>query len=163
MPNEQLTTESTVYVIYIAAPAEKVWAALTTSEFTRRYFFGRSVESDWKQGSPWLLRMPDGRVDVKGEVRESDTPRKLVLSWKVDWLEEMRHLPEAIVTYEIEPAGDGVVRLTMTEAHPTPIPAHLLEGGRKGWPMILSGLKSVLETGKPLTLAIPQPSKEPKP
>jgi uncharacterized protein YndB with AHSA1/START domain len=138
---------------------EKLWAALTSSEFTRHYFFNRTVESDWKKGSPWILRMPDGRVDVKGEVRESDPPRKLVVTWNVDWIAEK--LPEAIVSYEIEPVGGGVVRLTMTEAHPTSIPAHLLEGGRKGWPMILCGLKSLLETGKPLNIPVPQPPKEP--
>jgi uncharacterized protein YndB with AHSA1/START domain len=153
----ELTTESTVYVIYMAAAPEKVWAALTSSEFTTKYFFGRSVESDWKQGSPWILRMPDGRVDVKGEVRASDPPHKLVVTWNVDWLEPK--LPECIVSYEIEPVGENLVRLTMTEAHPTPIPAHLLEGGRKGWPMILSGLKSLLETGRALAIPVPQPPK----
>ena len=155
-----LTTEDTVYVTYIATTPEKVWATLTSSEFTRQYFFGRSVESDWKKGSPWTLRMTDGRIDVKGEVRESDPPRKLVLSWTVDWNEELRKLPEAVVSYEIEPIAEGVVRLTMTEAHPTPIPASLLEGGRRGWPMILSGLKSLLETGKPLDIPVPQPPKQ---
>ena len=66
------------------------------------------------------------------------------------------------MSYEIEPLGGGVVRLTMTEAHPTPIPAYLLEGGRQGWPMILSALKSLLETGKPLNIPVPQPPKEPR-
>ena len=155
----EMTTESTVYVTYIATTPEKLWAALTASEFTRQYFFNRTVESDWNKGSPWILRMPDGRVDVKGEVRESDPPRKLVVTWNVDWIAEK--LPEAIVSYEIEPVGGGVVRLTMTEAHPTSIPAHLLEGGRKGWPMILCGIKSLLETGKPLNIPVPQPPKEP--
>jgi uncharacterized protein YndB with AHSA1/START domain len=131
---------------------------LTSSEFTTRYFFGRTVESDWKTGSPWLLRMPNGRVDVKGEARDSDPPRKLVVSWNIDWGAEK--LPEAVVSYEIETVDGGVVRLTMTELHPTPIPAALLEGGRKGWPMILSGLKSLLETGKPLGIPVPQPPKE---
>ncbi len=152
----ELTTESTVYVIYIAATPEKVWAALTLSSFTTQYFFGRSVESDWRTGSQWILRMPDGRVDVRGEIRESDPPRKLAVSWNVDWLESK--LPECLVTYEIEPVGHDLVRLTMTEAHPMPVPAHLLEGGRKGWPMILSGLKSLLETGRPLNIPVPQPS-----
>jgi uncharacterized protein YndB with AHSA1/START domain len=156
----EMTTESTVYVTYIATTPEKLWAALTSSEFTRQYFFNRTVESDWSVGSPWILRMPDGRVDVKGEVRESDPPRKLVVTWNVDWIVEK--LPEAVVSYEIEPVGGGVVRLTMTEAHPTPIPAYLLEGGRRGWPMILSGLKSLLETGKPLNIPVPQPPKEPR-
>jgi uncharacterized protein YndB with AHSA1/START domain len=155
----ELTTQSTVYVTYIATTPEKLWAALTSSEFTRQYFFNRTVESDWNKGSPWILRMPDGRVDVKGEVRESEPPRKLVVSWNVDWAPEK--LPEAVVSYEIEPLGGGVVRLTMTEAHPTPIPATLLEGGRKGWPLILSALKSLLETGKPLNIPVPQPPKEP--
>ena len=156
----ELTSESTIYVTYIAAAPEKVWAALTSSEFTRQYFFVRTVESDWKQGLPWLLRRPDGAIDVKGEVLESDPPRKLVVSWNVDGNEYMRALPAAVVTYEIEPVGDAVIRLTMTEAHPTPIPAYLLEGGRRGWPMIFSGLKSLLETGKPLNIPTPQPPKE---
>jgi uncharacterized protein YndB with AHSA1/START domain len=156
----ELTTESTVYVTYIATTPEKLWAALTSSAFTRQYFFSRSVESDWTTGSPWILRMPDGRVDVTGEVSESDKPRKLAVSWNVARAPEK--LPEAVVSYEIEPVGDGVVRLTMTEAHPTPIPAYLLEGGRRGWPMILSGLKSLLETGKPLNIPVPQPPREPR-
>jgi uncharacterized protein YndB with AHSA1/START domain len=157
MAETDLTTESTVYVTYIASTPSKAWEALTSSEFTSQYFFGRKVESDWKQNSPWLMRRPDGAVDVTGVVRESDPPRKLVVSWIVAGPPELKDLPESIVDYEIEPVGEGVVRLTMTEAHPTPIPAYLLEGGRRGWPMILSGLKSLLETGKPLALPVPQP------
>ncbi len=160
MADTRMTTESTIYVTYIAAAPERVWSALTSSELTTRYFFGRTVESDWKKGSPWRLRKPDGTIDVQGEVRESDPPRKLVVSWNVAGNEQFKDLPECIVTYEIEPSGEGVVRLTMTEAHPTPIPAFLLEGGRRGWPIILSGLKSLLETGKSLAIATPQPSKE---
>jgi len=160
MTQNELTTESTVYVTYIASTPEKVWAALTSSQFTKQYFFGRSVESDWKQGSSWMLRKPGGTVDVQGVIRESDPPRKLVVSWNVEGHPELQNLPESIVSYEIEPVGARVVRLTMTEAHPTPIPAYLLEGGRHGWPMILSGLKSVLETGKPLEIPVPQPPQE---
>lgn len=70
---------------------------------------------------------------------------------------DLKDLPECLVSYQIEQIGDGVVRLTMTEEHPTPIPAYLLEGGRKGWPMILSGLKSLLETGRQLPIPTPQP------
>jgi uncharacterized protein YndB with AHSA1/START domain len=160
MPDTTMTTESTVYVTYVARSAEMVWAALTSSEFTRQYFFGRSVESDWTVGSVWTLRKPDGTADVTGVVRESDSPRKLVVTWRVDGPPEFKNLPECIVTYEIDPVGDAAVRLTMTEAHPTPIPAYLLEGGRKGWPMILSGLKTLLETGRPLSIPVPQPPKK---
>ncbi len=153
----ELTDESTIYVTYIASTPEKVWVALTSSEFTRQYFFGRSIESDWQKGSPWVLRRPDGIVDVKGKVLESDPPRKLAVSWSVDGTDELKALPPALVTYEIEPVSDTVVRLTMTEAHPTPVPRYLLEGGRRGWPMIFSGLKSLLELGRPLNIPTPQP------
>jgi len=160
MVEAELTMESTVYVTYIASTPEKVWEALTSPEFTTRYFFGRTVESDWRTGSPWSLRKPDGALDVSGVVRESDPPRRLVVTWKVEGPAEFKDLPECVVTYEVEEAGEGVVRLTMTEAHPTPIPAYLLEGGRRGWPVILSGLKSLLETGRPLAVRVPQPPKE---
>lgn len=157
MAESGLTTESTVYITYVASTPERVWTALTSAEFTTQYFFGRHVESDWKRGSPWTLRKTDGAVGVTGVVLESDSPWKLVVSWNVEGPEGRKDYPECIVTYEIEVVGDDVVRLTMTEAHPTPIPASLLEGGRQGWPMILSGLKSLLETGKPLAIPVPQP------
>jgi uncharacterized protein YndB with AHSA1/START domain len=161
MAGSELTTESTVYVTYIASTPEKVWTALTSPAFTRQYFFGRAVESDWQAGSTWLLRRPDGVVDVQGVVRQSDPPRRLALTWNVPAQPELGQLPECLVSYEIEPVGSGVVRLTMIESHATPIPAYLLEGGRRGWPMILSGLKTLLETGSPLSLSVPQaPSKE---
>lgn len=160
MSSSDLTTESTIYVTYIAATREQCWSALTSAEFTRQYFFGNSVESDWKKGSPWLLRKPDGSVSVNGEVRESDPPHKLVVSWIVAGPAEFRNLPEAVVTYEIEALNETTVRLTMTEAHPTPIPAYLLDGGRRGWPAIISGLKSLLETGRPLVIPTPKPPKE---
>src|SRR4051794_1679137 len=105
-----------VYVTYIAAAPEKVWVALTSSEFTRQFFFGHTVESDWKVGSPWRLIMPDGRTGVAGEVLEADPPHRLKLSWTVVWVEEMTNLPPTHVTYDIERAG-GVVKLTMTQAN----------------------------------------------
>jgi uncharacterized protein YndB with AHSA1/START domain len=116
----KLTAQETVYVPYIANDAREM-LGLTSSDFTTQYFFGRTVESDWKSGSEWILRMRDGRVDLKGRAVESDPPRKLAVTWNIGWIEELKTLPEAIVTYEIEPMGE-VVRLTTTESHPTPIP-----------------------------------------
>jgi uncharacterized protein YndB with AHSA1/START domain len=139
----------TVYVIYIVTTPEKLWDGLTHSEFTTKYFFGRSVESDWKVGSSFKLLMEDGRVDSQGEVMESERPRRLSVTWHVEWLEEFRQLPEGLVTYQLDPLGD-VVRLTMTESHQEPIEEKNLEGGRRGWPVILSGLKTLLETGHPM-------------
>jgi uncharacterized protein YndB with AHSA1/START domain len=145
-----------VYIIYIRARPEQVWDALTRSDFTRRFFFGRTVESDWQVGSPWLLRMPDGRVDVQGEVLEADRPRRLKLSWTVMWNEAMARLPPTHITYDIEPSGE-TVKLTMTQANDIELEPQFLEGGRQGWPMILSGLKTLLETGEALAIPTPQP------
>jgi uncharacterized protein YndB with AHSA1/START domain len=139
------------YVTYIVAPPDKVWAALTDGELTRRYFFGRKIESDWKAGSQVLYLHESGRVDIQGKVIAVDEPRLLSYSWRVMWIEEYRLLPEAIVTFQIDPVGE-LVRLTMTESHPTPIDEKYVEGGRRGWPYVLSGLKTLLETDRPMPM-----------
>jgi uncharacterized protein YndB with AHSA1/START domain len=148
----------TVYVTYIASTPEKVWQALTSAEFTKQYFFGRAIEIEPKEGGSFMLRMLDGRVDIKGKVVQWNPPRRLSVTWTVDWNEQMRSLPECLVTYDIEQAGQSV-KLTMTEAHQWDVPEDLLSGGRAGWPAILSSLKSMLETGKSLSIEM-QPPKE---
>jgi uncharacterized protein YndB with AHSA1/START domain len=142
----------TVYVIYIASTAEKVWEALTSAEFTRQYFSGRSVEIEPKVGGSFLMRVQDGRFDIKGRVVEWDPPRRLSATWEVDFA-EFRELPACLVTYDIEPMGESV-KLTTTEAHQWAVPDAILAGGRQGWPLILSGLKSVIETGKPIAVSV---------
>ena len=77
---------------------------------------------------------------------ECDPPRKLTVTFNVNWPALIEKLGPTLVTYEIEPAGDAV-RLTMTEAHDRPLGDDILSGGRQGWPAILSSLKSLLETG----------------
>lgn len=156
-PNELITPPDTVYITYIRATPQKVWAALTQSAFTTQFFFGRSVESSWKQGDAWRLIMPDGRTDVEGQVLIADPPRKLQVSWRVDWLEEARKLEPAIVTYEIEPTGD-VVKLTMTQHNVSPVPRKFVDAGLQGWSLILSSLKSLLETGKPIVVEMKPPA-----
>jgi uncharacterized protein YndB with AHSA1/START domain len=146
----------TAYVIYIAATPEKVWQALTSSEFTRKYFWDRTVEVEPRRGGAFALRLPDGRVNVAGKVVDYDPPRRLSVTWHVEWPEDFRKLPECFVTYEIEPAGDAV-RLTMTESHSWDVPEVILSGGRSGWPAVLSGLKSLLETGKAPAIAMAPP------
>ena len=137
------------FVIYIATTPQKAWEALTKGKVTKQCFFGRRMESDWRVGSPWELLMDDGRIDCNGRVLESDPPRRLALTWHVEWMEEMRRLPEAVVSFEIDGLGE-VVRLTVSEFHPKGIDEKYIEGGRRGWPIILSGLKTLLETGHPL-------------
>ena len=146
----------TVYVTYIAATPEQVWQALISSDFTRKYFWERSIEFEPKLGGAFVLRLPDGRVNVQGKVVAYDPPRKLAVTWHVEWPDEFRKLPECLVTYEIAQAGE-VVRLTMTESHSWEVPDAILSGGRMGWRAILSSLKSLLETGKPLAIKMEPP------
>jgi uncharacterized protein YndB with AHSA1/START domain len=149
---------ATVYTIYIASTPEKVWQALTTAEFSRKYFFGNAVEVDLKIGGAFVVRTPDGALQISGEVIECVSPRRLTVTFNVNWPELIEKLGPTLVTYEIEPLGDAV-RLTMTESHDRPLGDDLLEGGRQGWPAILSSLKSVLETGAPLIIKMEPPKR----
>src|SRR5580704_13802584 len=112
---------NTVYVTYIVATPDRVWQALTSSEITRQYFWERTVEVEPKVGGAFVLRLPDGRINVQGKVMDYDRPRKLSVTWCVEWPEEFRKLPECLVTYEIAPAGEAV-RLIMTESHSWDVP-----------------------------------------
>ena len=152
-------TPKTVYTTYIKAPAERIWEALTSSEISPQFFFGRRVESDWKLGSVVNYWQEDGTLDVTGKVAEVDYPRRLSFTWHVEWLEEFRHLPEVLVTFEIEPQEDDTMKLTMIEAHRAEVDPKLLEGGRRGWSIILNGLKTLLETGAPMPTFIPEAPK----
>ena len=137
----------TVYTIYIASTPEKVWEALTSAEFSRKYFSGFAVEMQPKLGGTFIVRAPDGALHISGEVFEYDPPKKLTVTWNVNWPDLVAKLGTTLVTYEIEQAGEAV-RLTMSERHDRALGDDILSGGRTGWPAILSGLKSLLETGK---------------
>jgi uncharacterized protein YndB with AHSA1/START domain len=147
---------TTVYTIYIASTPAKVWEALTTAELSRQYFFGNAVEVDLKVGGAFIARAPDGSLHIGGEVFECDPPRKLTVSFNVNWPGLIEQLGPTLVSYEIEQAGSAV-RLTMTESHDRPISDDILSGGRAGWPAMLSSLKSLLETGTPLTVEMAPP------
>ena len=148
----------TVYTIYIASTPEKVWEALTSSEFSRKYFFGNSVEVDLRVGGAYIMRTPDGAPHISGEVIECVAPRKLTVTFNVNWPELIEKLGPTLVTYEIEEAGEAV-RLTMTESHDRILDDDILSGGRQGWPAILSGLKSLLETGQVLSIKMAPPQR----
>jgi uncharacterized protein YndB with AHSA1/START domain len=147
---------TTVYTIYIAATPEEVWQALTSAEFSRQYFFGNAIEVDLKVGGAYIVRPPDGSVHISGEVVECDPPRKLTVTFNVNWPALVEKLGPTLVSYEIESAGNAV-RLTMTESHDRPLGDDLLSGGRQGWPAILSSLKSLLETGEALVVKMEPP------
>ena len=147
---------NTVYVTYIAATPERVWQALTDPAFTRQYFGGLAIDVEPREGGAFFLRYADGRVHMSGRVIDWSPPRRFSCTWLVEGMPDFRELPECHVTYAIEPAG-GAVKLTMTQSHSWNIPDAILSGGRQGWPAILSSLKSVLETGKPLEIKMAPP------
>ena len=153
--DERVVPPDVVYNIFIRTTAQKVWDALTHSEFTTQYFFGRTVESDWKKGSSWKLLFPDGRTDVEGVVLESDARRLLKVTWRVDWLDEPK-LGHALITYEIQQHGE-IVQLTMTQHIESAIPRKYIKAGQMGWGAIFSSLKSMLETGKALDIQMKPP------
>ncbi len=137
-----------VYVTYIAASPEKVWNALIDAKMTAKYWQHENV-SDWKPGSRWEHRSSDEKRALKlvGKVVEVTPPRRLVLTWAFP-ADEKREEKHTRVTFEIEPVGD-VVRLTVTHDNLEP-GSEMLHGIMKGWPKVLSSLKSLLEVGRPL-------------
>ena len=147
-----MSKPSFVYVIYIRASADKVWAALTSPEYTVKTWFGTHHETEWKAGAPWRLVFPDGRVTDSGEIIEIDRPRRLVLKWRNEFMPELKAEGFSTCTMEVEPAGkpgEESMKLTVTHTMER-ADSKLIAAVGGGWPLILSNLKSVLETGVPL-------------
>ena len=144
-----MSKPSFVYVTYIATTIERLYQALTSAEFTERYMFGRRVESTWAVGAPVRYVGRDGGVSDSGEVLESDPPRMLRHTWRALYDPETATEPFSRVTWEIEPQEGGVTKLTVVhdQLEGAPKTAESVAGG---WMYILSGLKTLLETGKPL-------------
>ena len=97
----------TVYTIYIASAPEQVWDALTSAEFSRKYFFGNSVEVEQRIGGAYVVRTPDGALHISGEVIECDPPHRLTVTFDVNWPGLIEKLGPTLVTYEIEQAGEA--------------------------------------------------------
>jgi uncharacterized protein YndB with AHSA1/START domain len=136
-----------VFEIYIKTTPERLWEAITDSEMRSKYSFGTGIKSDWTPGSRYKAIHPAGVEIAEGENLEVDPPRRLVQSFTALWSEDVKNEGSSRVTWEIEPVGDSC-RLTVTHDE-------LREGANEelygGWPMILSGLKTLLETGELLT------------
>jgi uncharacterized protein YndB with AHSA1/START domain len=147
-----------IYTIYIAATPERVWQALTSAEFSRKYFSGFAIEAELKIGGAFIARAPDGSVHISGEVIECEPLRKLTVTWNVNWPALVEKLGPTLVTYQIEQAGDAV-KLTLIQSHDRAIDDDILSGGRQGWPAILSSLKSLLETGEALVIKMEPPQR----
>jgi len=143
------TRPAQVYRVFIRAPREKVWEAITKPDFTRRYFYGSEATRPWRVGTTQLfIEHGTGRKLVESEVIEYDRPRRLVLSWLVHYDAELNAEGPSRVTYELEDDG-GITRLTAIHDD-FPSGSKVYDNVAGGWPFILSGLKTLLETGSPL-------------
>ncbi len=141
------STMEKVFEIYIRTTPERLWEAITDPEIRAKYNFGSAISSDWTPGSRIEMRHPQGGLLGEGENLEVDPPRRLVQSMVALWSDDVKAEGASRVTWEIEPIGDSC-RLTVTHDQ-------LRDGANEelygGWPMILSGLKTWLETGELLT------------
>jgi uncharacterized protein YndB with AHSA1/START domain len=141
---------SQVYSVFVRTTPEQLWDAITKPEFTSKYFYGSVIESTYEPGAPYVGWSGDrSQQYVEGEVIEANAPHKLVTTWRALYDPETAAEPFSRVTWEIEPAGDGVTKLTVVhdELDASPKTAENVAGG---WSYVLSGLKTLLETGEPL-------------
>ena len=136
-----------VFEIYIKTTPERLWEAITSADMRSKYTFGAKVLSDWKPGSSYKQSTQDGRLLGEGQNVEVDPPRRLVQTMTALWGDDVKAEGTSRITWEIKPVGDSC-HLTVTHDQ-------LREGANDqlygGWPMILSGLKTLLETGELLT------------
>lgn len=157
-----MTTQ--IYEIYIKATPQAIWDAITTPEWTAKYGYGGLVEYELKPGGRFkgranapMIAMGVPEVAIDGEVIESTPPKKLVQTYRFLFNDAMKSEGFTKLTWEIEPTRSGFCRLTVThELEGAPIMAQMVasrfsEMGTGGWNWILSDLKSLLETGKPMS------------
>ncbi len=140
-------TVEKVFELYIHTTPERLWEAITDPEIRSKYNFGARVDSEWAPGSRLAMGTPEGLLLGEGEVLEADPPRRLVHTMTALWSDDVKAEGATRVTWTIEPVGDSC-HLTLTHDQ-------LRDGANDelfgGWPMILSGLKTWLETGELLT------------
>jgi uncharacterized protein YndB with AHSA1/START domain/DNA-binding transcriptional ArsR family regulator len=132
-----------VFATYIRTTPDALWDAIINPEKTRQYYYGGRVQPDLRVGGRFYYLDPDGEMNLDGEVLELDPPKKLVTTFKAEWA------PEGEITrvmYEIEQVSGSTCKLTLTHYDA----AKSMAGVEDGWPLILAGLKTLLETGKPL-------------
>ena len=136
-----------VFSTYIRTTPDKLWDALTNPEMTQQFYYGGRVQADMRVGGNFSYLAPNGEINLHGEVLELDPPKKLVTTFRATWAEAGGETTR--VMYEIEPMGE-VCKFTMTHFDYEKSRA----GVETGWPIIVAGLKTLLETGKPLNIPI---------
>lgn len=138
-----------VYVTYIRASEDKVWEALTSPELNRKFWFGYHQDSTWEVGSPWRAINPKGEVADTGQVLEFDPPRRYAVTWRNEGEPALTAEGHTTATFVLEAVAGGLTKLTVTHQidHAA---SEMIERVSTGWPKVLSGLKSLLETGQAL-------------
>jgi uncharacterized protein YndB with AHSA1/START domain len=148
LKNRLEATMEKVFEIYIKTTPERLWDAITDSEQRKQYTFGVGIESDWTPGSSHRETTPGAPFPIsEGENLEIDPPRRLVQSFRALWSDEVKAAGTSRVTWEIEPVGDSCKLLVIHDELPENANGQIYGG----WPQILSGLKTLLETGETLT------------
>ncbi|QHQ60186.1 helix-turn-helix domain-containing protein [Anaerocolumna sedimenticola] len=142
--NQEVKMKGFIYQIVIASTAEKVWESLTKPEFTQKFWFGRSISSDWKAGSSVSVITPEGEEEVKGKVVEFDPFKRLSYTWQTP--DEQDKEPTTVV-FELQEMGP-MVKLTIL--HDIDTENAKFQQAAAGWTFILCGLKTFLETGAPM-------------
>jgi uncharacterized protein YndB with AHSA1/START domain len=142
------TTATQVYQVFIKASPESIWAAITSPEVSVKYFHGARIENTPDRH---ISHGPDGSVWGDGPVFEFDPPRRLSHEWRSLYSEELGAEEPSRVTWEIEPQEGGYCKLTLTHDRLEGAPKTAASVSGSGWMFVLSGLKTLLETGAPLT------------
>ncbi|HEY1407231.1 MAG TPA: SRPBCC family protein [Spirochaetota bacterium] len=134
-----------VYVTYIRTTTDKLWSALTDAEYMKLYWFGVHCESLWTEGSSWKMTYPDGRITDVGTILEAEPPRRLTILWQHQNKPELKAEGESRCTMELESSGPAVkFSITHTIGHE---PSNFITAVSAAWPMVISNLKSLLESG----------------
>jgi uncharacterized protein YndB with AHSA1/START domain/DNA-binding transcriptional ArsR family regulator len=148
-PMSESASEKQVYTVFIRTTPQKLWQALTDGELTKKYFHGTTVKSSLKQGERIEFLMPDGSIAVEGEIVESIPLKKLVHTWHIRYDAALAK-EQSRVTYLIEQRGSSCKLTAIHELAGAPLTAKHVSG--EGWGHVLSGLKTLLETGEPLVI-----------
>ena len=140
-----------VYQLFIKATPEQIWDAITTPEYVRQYFHNSRLEAPLAAGGRWLARSPDlTKVWIDSEIIEFDPPKRLRHGWRSLYDDELALEAESRVTWEIEPQDNGTCLLTVVHDRLEGAPKTAASVSGPGWMHVLSGLKTLLETGTPM-------------
>jgi len=137
------------YDIYIGASVSQVWDGLVQGEMTKQYVYGTRLEGKLKRGAPYAFMGEGDFKVVDGEFLEVEPGKRLVMTWRAHWDESVAQDRASRVTYEISPAGPSTTRLHVVHDD-FDGPTATYAGSVEGWPLMMSSLKSLLETGKAL-------------